>query len=82
MLPPASRPVAVWHEHCLPEPTSYASEGQLPSAIMVAVECQAVKALPWGDMRVQVYHPHVVAGELAYTFRMETVMPRSSAMRV
>jgi len=42
----ASRPVAVWHEHCQPEPTSYTPEVQLPSAIIIAVERQAVEALP------------------------------------
>jgi hypothetical protein len=42
----ASRPVAVWHEHCQPEPASYAPEVQLLSAVINAVERQALKTLP------------------------------------
>jgi hypothetical protein len=42
----ASRPVAVWHEHCQPEPASYAPEVQLLSAVINAVKRQALKTLP------------------------------------
>lgn len=78
-------PVAVWHEQ---ELTAQVHVARIAVNVIAISSAQLLRTAKQSrrclgrDVRVQVYHPHVVAGQLAYTIIIETVMPRSNAMRI